>query len=102
MPTNYHFRLTPAQTLLHVKDEIGPFNTWEAIEHEEKLVVTSGAVDTSQSDRMICNSGPSENLPVVTLLTASFDSREGDEGDATCDLCQQTTGPQRWHLEHVD
>lgn len=102
MPTNYHFRLTPAGTLLNVKDEFGPFNTWDAIEHAEKLVVTSGGVDTSQSDRMICHSGPLQNVPVVTLRGASFDSKEGDEGDATCDLCQQTPGPQRWRLVHVD
>src|SRR5687768_6406481 len=76
MATSYFYRLSPANTLLRVVDEFGPINTWEAVEHAEKLVVTPGIVSTT-ADGHILHSGPVDNAPIVTLFGASWNSVDG-------------------------
>jgi hypothetical protein len=99
MATNYYYRLSPATTLLRVTDGF-LLNSWEAVENEEKLVVTAGIVSTT-NEGQILHSG-SGSTSIVTLSGASWSSAPGDTGDGSCDSCQQTTVPQTWVLEKVD
>lgn len=101
MATHYFYRISPATTLLKVTDEFGPINTWEAVENPEKLVVTSGIVETTPQGQTL-HSGPPTNTPIVTLSGAGWNSAPGATGAGTCHLCQQTTGPQTWRLERTE
>jgi len=99
--THYFYRIKPADALLRVTDVLAVPNVWQEIGDSGKLVVSNGIVDT-RDDRQILHSGPPDNLQVVTLLGASWQSKPGDTGDGTCQACQNTPSPQHWTLERVE
>lgn len=101
MADHYFYQLQPANALLKVTDELGPFNTWQKVGDSGKLVVSSGFVATGD-DGQVLHSGPPDNVPVVTLAGASWQSTAGDSGSGTCHLCTGTPGPQSWVLERVE
>ena len=96
MSTTYRFSVQPCGADLQLEHNLLMPNTWTDKAGSGNLVVGSGNVDASQAGRLICHSGPPDNSPVLTLLGASWDSKVGDRGNATCDMCNGTPDAQSW------
>jgi hypothetical protein len=96
MSTTLTIQVSPCGASLDLEHNLLSPDTWTDTNNSNMLIVGSGFVDSSDSTKLICQSGPPDKFPVVTLLGANWNSQTNDTGDATCDLCQNTPNPQTW------
>jgi len=100
MADEYIYELSDGITL-KISDNVGPINEWEAMEGREKLIVGKGLVEAKDAG-IVCTSAPLANpIPVVTLYGASWESEEGDTGDAKVHAGRGTSSNQTWRLTSV-
>lgn len=97
MSTKITFAVSPCGASLVLEHDALPPDTWNDAALSPKLVISSGVVDSSDSSKLVCQSVP-DNVPVVTLVGASWNSQVGDTGNGTCDLCKNTPDPQSWSV----
>jgi hypothetical protein len=98
MWATYRFAIAPCAADLEVIHNLITPNEWQDKAQAGCLVVGSGGVDASESDRLICHAGIDGNPPVITLIDATWNSNPGDTGAATCDMCTNTPDQQSWTL----
>ena len=99
MADNYYYKLNDGGVTLKVVDEIGPFNTWEDItQPNDCIIVPSGIVTEIRSpQKLVCQSGPPDGAPVVTLYGASWATKVGDTGIAEGHLVNGCS-PTSWEM----
>jgi hypothetical protein len=96
MSTKLQVTVSPCGANLAIEHNVLLPDTWNDDALAPTLIVPSGFVDSSDPTKLVCHSGPPDKTSVITLLGASWDSKVGDTGAGTCDLCTATPGPQTW------
>src|SRR6516164_1381686 len=103
VPTSYVFDLSESggtTIQLTLTRDPSPPHRWKATNDKKPcLTVAGGTVDYSKPTQLICDTGPVNHEPVMTLSGASWDSVVGDSGEANCDGCDPGCNTQwQWKL----
>jgi hypothetical protein len=93
MARTYRYSLSGG-IIIEVIDNWGPLNEWKEVGESGKLLDTEGGLRSTVPPKVCTVRGQ----PVITLLGASWDSKEGDTGEATVHFGINTPSKQRWEL----
>jgi hypothetical protein len=94
--SDHFYKLSPGKIVLKLSKTF-PADEWTQTEGRvDCMLVTGGIVNAKHAGKLICHTGPDDNLVVVVLNGASWDTPVGATGDAIIESQDQCQREQQW------